>query len=149
MTIKNSFKQLPNEKGYFGSFGGRYVSETLMPLILEVEKEYDKIKSEVLSLEKKYEFLKNENSPSKIVGYKPSKNFEKVTHKVPMLSLANAFNEVDLENFENKYIDLLKSGGSKKYDELFSPFNLNLSKKSFWKKGLNVIESYIDELETL
>ena len=46
MTIKNSLKQLPNEKGYFGSFGGRYVSETLMPLILEVEKEYDKIKSD-------------------------------------------------------------------------------------------------------
>ncbi|MDC0140878.1 tryptophan synthase subunit beta [Pelagibacteraceae bacterium] len=46
MTIKNSFKQLPNEKGYFGSFGGRYVSETLMPLILEVEKEYDKIKND-------------------------------------------------------------------------------------------------------
>ena len=44
MTIKNSFKQLPNEKGYFGKFGGRYVSETLMPLILEVEKEYQKIK---------------------------------------------------------------------------------------------------------
>jgi len=47
MTIKNSFKQLPNEKGYFGSFGGRYVSETLMPLILEVEKEYDKIKNDI------------------------------------------------------------------------------------------------------
>ena len=46
MTIKNSLKQLPNEKGYFGSFGGRYVSETLMPLILEVEKEYEKIKSD-------------------------------------------------------------------------------------------------------
>ena len=46
MTIKNSLKQLPNEKGYFGSFGGRYVSETLMPLILEVEKEYDKIKTD-------------------------------------------------------------------------------------------------------
>ena len=46
MTIKNSFKKLPNEKGYFGSFGGRYVSETLMPLILEVEKEYEKIKNE-------------------------------------------------------------------------------------------------------
>ncbi|MFL2543815.1 MAG: tryptophan synthase subunit beta [Alphaproteobacteria bacterium] len=45
MTIKNSFKNLPNEKGYFGSFGGRYVSETLMPLILEVEKEYEKIKN--------------------------------------------------------------------------------------------------------
>ena len=46
MAIKNSFKQLPNEKGYFGTFGGRYVSETLMPLILEVEKEYDKIKND-------------------------------------------------------------------------------------------------------
>ena len=46
MTIKNSLKQLPNEKGYFGSFGGRYVSETLMPLILQVEKEYEKIKNE-------------------------------------------------------------------------------------------------------
>tara|TARA_B100000686_G_C16731199_1_gene940787 strand:- start:609 stop:1820 length:1212 start_codon:yes stop_codon:yes gene_type:complete len=45
MRNKNSFKQQPNEKGYFGKFGGRYVSETLMPLILEVEKEYLKIKS--------------------------------------------------------------------------------------------------------
>jgi len=46
MIIKNSYKQLPNEKGYFGVFGGRYVSETLMPLILEVEKEYGKIKND-------------------------------------------------------------------------------------------------------
>ena len=46
MKNKNSFKQLPNEKGYFGAFGGRYVSETLMPLILEVEKEYNKIKND-------------------------------------------------------------------------------------------------------
>ena len=46
MTIKNSLKQFPDEKGYFGSFGGRYVSETLMPLILEVEQEYYKIKND-------------------------------------------------------------------------------------------------------
>ena len=46
MQAKNSFKQLPNEKGFFGQFGGRYVSETLMPLILEVEKEYFKIKND-------------------------------------------------------------------------------------------------------
>ena len=47
MEIKNSYKQLPNKKGYFGIFGGRYVSETLMPLILEVEKEYNKIKNDI------------------------------------------------------------------------------------------------------
>ena len=63
-------------------------------------------------------------------------------------SLFNTY-EQGLENFENKYIDLLKSGGSKKYDELFQPFNLDLSKKSFWKKGLSMIEKLIDELETL
>ena len=42
--LNNSYKQLPDERGYFGQFGGRYVSETLMPLIIEVEKEYEKLK---------------------------------------------------------------------------------------------------------
>ena len=46
MEVKNSYKQQPNEKGYFGNFGGRYVSETLMPLILEVENEYKNIKND-------------------------------------------------------------------------------------------------------
>jgi len=71
------------------------------------DKKYDKIKSEVLSLENKYEFLKNENSPSKIVGFKPSKIFKKVPHKVSMLSLSNAFSEEDLVNFEKKIINFL------------------------------------------
>ena len=44
--LKNSFKNYPNEKGYFGKFGGRYVSETLMPLIMEVEKQYEEIKND-------------------------------------------------------------------------------------------------------
>ena len=44
--LKNTFKNYPNEKGYFGQFGGRYVSETLMPLILDVEKEYEKVKND-------------------------------------------------------------------------------------------------------
>ena len=44
--LKKTFKNYPNEKGYFGQFGGRYVSETLMPLILEVEKEYEKVKND-------------------------------------------------------------------------------------------------------
>ena len=47
--LKNTYKSYPNEKGYFGQFGGRYVSETLMPLILEVEKEYKKIKEEMMA----------------------------------------------------------------------------------------------------
>ena len=38
----NSFMNGPDEKGRFGKFGGRFVSETLMPLILELEKQYEK-----------------------------------------------------------------------------------------------------------
>tara|TARA_B100001059_G_scaffold164873_1_gene164429 strand:+ start:1282 stop:3312 length:2031 start_codon:yes stop_codon:yes gene_type:complete len=71
------------------------------------DQEYDILKNEILSLEKKYPFLKNEKSPSNSVGYKPSKNFKKVKHKVPMLSLANAFNEDDLKNFEKKILNFL------------------------------------------
>ena len=58
MLAKNSYKQLPNEKGYFGQFGGRYVSETLMPLILEVEKEYLKIKNDNKFQEELNHYLK-------------------------------------------------------------------------------------------
>ncbi len=71
------------------------------------DNQYDKLKSEILSLEKKYDFLKNKNSPSRIVGFKPSRNFRKVLHKVPMLSLSNAFNEEDLLNFEKRIINYL------------------------------------------
>ena len=40
-TKPNSYKLMPNQSGHFGLFGGRFVAETLMPLILEVEKAYD------------------------------------------------------------------------------------------------------------
>ena len=41
----NSFMNVPDEKGRFGEFGGRFVSETLMPLILDLEAEYEKAKT--------------------------------------------------------------------------------------------------------
>jgi len=43
--MSNRYKQ-PDEQGHFGIYGGRYVSETLMPLILEVEKSYKKYKDD-------------------------------------------------------------------------------------------------------
>ena len=42
----NSFRTGPDERGRFGDFGGRFVSETLMPLILELEAEYEKAKTD-------------------------------------------------------------------------------------------------------
>jgi len=76
------------------------------------DKEYDELKKEIIFLENKYDFLKSKNSFSKSVGHKPSKNFKKANHKVPMLSLANAFSEEDLTNFEKKITNFL----SKKND---------------------------------
>ena len=67
------------------------------------DKEYDDLKYEILKLEKNYDFLKSKDSPSNIVGHKPSKNFKKDFHRVPMLSLNNAFTEEDLLNFEKKF----------------------------------------------
>ncbi|GAA3269507.1 tryptophan synthase subunit beta [Sphingomonas yabuuchiae] len=40
MNAPNSFRAQPDERGHFGDFGGRYVAETLMPLILDLEREY-------------------------------------------------------------------------------------------------------------
>jgi DNA ligase (NAD+) len=71
------------------------------------DQEYDKLKNKILLLEKEYPFLRDSNSPSLKVGHKPSKNFKKITHKVPMLSLGNAFSENDLNNFEKKILNYI------------------------------------------
>ena len=69
--------------------------------------DYDLLKKEIIEFEKKYNFLNKSNSPILQVGYKPSKNFKKILHRVPMLSLGNAFTENDLVNFEKKIKNFL------------------------------------------
>ena len=44
--MRNSFKNFPDDRGHFESFGGRYVAETLMPLILDLEKAYEESKND-------------------------------------------------------------------------------------------------------
>ena len=74
---------------------------------LVTDKKYDDLKKDILLLEKNNKFLNSNNSPSKTVGYKPSKNFKKAFHRFPMLSLANAFGREDLINFEKKILNFL------------------------------------------
>ena len=81
--------------------------EKSRPLI--TDKEYDKLKNEIINLEKKNLNLKNKDSPSNNVGFKPSKSFDKYKHKVPMLSLSNAFSKEDLINFEKKIFNYLNA----------------------------------------
>ncbi|MFT6531322.1 MAG: oligoendopeptidase F [Limimaricola cinnabarinus] len=53
------------------------------------------------------------------------------------------------EDFQEKYFDMLKAGGSKHHKELLAPFGLDASDPAFWDKGLSMIEELIDELEKM
>ena len=71
------------------------------------DNEYDRLKKEIINLENKFPYLKSKFSPNNSVGYKPSKAFAKYKHKVPMLSLSNAFYPSDIKNFEKKIFNYL------------------------------------------
>jgi len=64
--------------------------------------EYDRLMRELIELEEKYPELKTPDSPSQRVGGAVLDAFRKVAHRVPMLSLANAFNEQDLRDFDRR-----------------------------------------------
>ena len=49
--------------------------------------------------------------------------------------------------FEGKYLDMLRAGGTKRHQELLAPFGLDASDPAFWRRGLDVISGFIDELE--
>ena len=70
--------------------------------------EYDKLFNELISLEEKYPDLLTADSPSLRVGGQPLDKFSKVTHRQAMLSLGNAFEEKDLQDFDKRIKDRLK-----------------------------------------
>ena len=99
--IKKNYKK---KVELFNRYNEKYFDENISEIS---DSDFDKLKREILDLEKKYTFLKSKKSPLNSVGFKPSKNFKKVSHRVPMLSLANAFDEGDLINFEKRMINYL------------------------------------------
>ena len=54
-----------------------------------------------------------------------------------------------MPDFQAKYFDMLKAGGSKHHKELLAPFGLDASDPAFWDKGLSMIAGFIDELEAM
>ena len=100
LVNKNYFNKIELLKKY-----DKYYHDKNRTLVSD--QEYDLLKKDIIYLENKYNYLKSESSPSRSIGFKPSKNFQKVKHKVSMLSLGNAFNEDDLKNFEKKIINFL------------------------------------------
>jgi DNA ligase (NAD+) len=99
--IKNNYKKKIELLNHYNKF----YYDLSEPVV--TDDKYDQLKRAILSLESKYNFLESANSPSKIVGFKPSKVFNKMLHKVPMLSLANAYGREDLINFEKRILNFL------------------------------------------
>ena len=80
------------------------------------DREYDSLLRELYEIEEKYPYIKSIDSPSNRVGGKILSKFKKVVHKVPMLSLANVYNEEEINNFvyslnENDFVCEMKIDG--------------------------------------
>ena len=69
--------------------------------------EYDRAMQRLVSLETQHPQWLRTDSPSQRVGAKPLAQFGQVTHDVPMLSLDNAFNDQDMQNFNRRLLDRL------------------------------------------
>ena len=111
----------------------RYYYDHSKPIVSD--QKFDLLKKDIIDLENKYWYLKNEKSPSKTVGFKPSKNFQKVKHKEPMLSLGNAFSEDDLKNFEKKIINFLSLKDTKMIEYSAEPKIDGISASLIYVKG--------------
>lgn len=53
------------------------------------------------------------------------------------------------EGFAEKYLEMLKAGGTKHYDDLLAPFGLDARDPAFWGRGLSLLTGFIDELEAM
>lgn len=62
-------------------------------------------------------------------------------------SLYGVYKSNKIANFEEKYLQMLESGGTKHHSDLLAPFDIKISDPKFWQAGLDVIIGYIDELE--
>ena len=100
------------------------------------DSDYDKLKKEIFDLENQYSFLDNKDSPSKNVGFKPSKNFLKSKHRVKMLSLSNVFTKEDLDNFEKKIINYLDFNKNFKIEYSVEPKIDGISASLTYKNGV-------------
>ena len=62
-------------------------------------------------------------------------------------ALYSVYQSGEVPDFQQKYLDLLRAGGTLRHKELLAPFGLDASDPGFWNKGLDVIDGFITELE--
>ena len=127
--IRNEYKK---KIRLIKNYNQKYYNENLSVIL---DSDYDKLKKEIILLEKKYNFLEDKNSPSIIVGHKPLKHFKKALHRAPMLSLSNAFSEEDLINFEKKIMNYLNKTNNFEIEYSAEPKIDGISASLIYKNG--------------
>ncbi len=103
------------------------------PLISDGE--YDKLKNDIINLEHKNIFLKNLNLLKNLVGAPPTNKFKKIKHLRPMLSLSNAFNQKDINDFLNKIKNFLNLK-DEKFELISEPKIDGISATLIYKGGI-------------
>tara|TARA_B100000575_G_C23131972_1_gene656788 strand:- start:876 stop:2906 length:2031 start_codon:yes stop_codon:yes gene_type:complete len=122
------------------------------------DEEYDNLKKDVLELENSYTYLKKFGSVRNIVGSPPSNKFKKIKHLKPMLSLSNAFDKKDMEDFIKKINNFLNF--EKKNIEFFLEPKIDgisatlIYEKGYLVKGLSrgdgvIGEDILENLKTI
>ena len=126
---KNYLKKIKLLKKY-----NKFYYDKSKPLISD--KEYDELKKDIFNIEKNNPNLISKESPALMVGFKPSKNFKKIKHSVPMLSLSNAFDEDDLKNFEKKIFNFLSLKANDEIEYSAEPKIDGISASLTYKNGI-------------
>ena len=113
------------------------------------DSEYDLLKIRILKLEEEYPFLRKIEGISNLIGAKPSNKFKKIKHLIPMLSLANSFNDKDMDDFLKKISNFLNF--KRKDIELVSEPKIDgisatlIYNKGILIKGMSRGDGYIGE----
>src|SRR3954454_8047161 len=99
MDLQSAAKTIDELRSLLTQYGYEYyvLDKPSVP-----DAEYDKLMKELLELEEQFPELKTPDSPSVRVGGTVLDLFEKVVHRIPLLSLGNAFNEQDLRDFDRR-----------------------------------------------
>lgn len=80
--------------------------------------DYDSLMRELVGYEEQYPELQTPDSPSQRIGGKPLDKFAQVTHRYPMMSLTDAFNEEEMQAWENRMKRLVPNGDYTYYAEV-------------------------------
>ena len=100
--------------------------------------EYDKLFAELIELEKQFPQFIQHTSPTQRVSGEPVSDFETIIHSVPMLSLANTYNENEIKDFDKKVNKLLEGEDYEYYAEIkFDGVSMSLKyENGFYKQAV-------------